>query len=190
MSRLEPSLAEWPTQWRGCWFVHARETEAGITFAAETGFPLARDPRTVVRPTPRSSPRSGPSPLGRTERYWPGARDFAAEVVSAWATFADVEAQAFDWLAAGAKLVLVYRSGPSHGDVVPSTERRAGPRGRHAARSRRCGPTLARRASRLLSLRSASPRLTRRLAAPKTNWHNSNSCAAIRVDPRTFPRIR
>jgi Uma2 family endonuclease len=45
--------------------------------------------------------------VGRTEKYWPGAPDFAAEVISPSDTFADVEAKTLGWLEAGTRLVLV-----------------------------------------------------------------------------------
>jgi Uma2 family endonuclease len=91
----------------GLLFVHARETGAGITFAAETGFLLARDPDTVRAPDAAFVASERAEAVGRTERYWPGAPDFVAEVVSPGDTFADVEAKALGWLAAGTKLVLV-----------------------------------------------------------------------------------
>jgi Uma2 family endonuclease len=47
--------------------------------------------------------------VGRTEKYWPGAPDFAAEVISPSDTFADVEAQTLGWLEAGTRLVLVLK---------------------------------------------------------------------------------
>jgi Uma2 family endonuclease len=91
----------------GLLFVHTRETEAGITFAAETGFLLARDPDTVRAPDAAFVASERAEAVGRTERYWPGAPDFVAEVLSPGDTFAEVEAKALDWLAAGTKLVLV-----------------------------------------------------------------------------------
>lgn len=91
----------------GLLFVHARETEAGITFAAETGFLLARDPDTVRAPDAAFVAADRAEAVGRTERYWPGAPDFVAEVISPGDTFAEVEAKALDWLSAGTKLVLV-----------------------------------------------------------------------------------
>ncbi|HTU84864.1 MAG TPA: Uma2 family endonuclease [Solirubrobacteraceae bacterium] len=91
----------------GLLFVHTRETGAGITFAAETGFLLARDPDSVRAPDAAFVTSARAEAVGRTEQYWPGGPDFVAEVVSPGDTFADVEAKALDWLAAGTKLVLV-----------------------------------------------------------------------------------
>jgi Uma2 family endonuclease len=91
----------------GLLFVHARETGAGVTFAAETGFLLTRDPDTVRAPDAAFVASEQAEAVGRTERYWPGAPDFALDVVSPTDTFAEVEAKALDWLAAGTKVVLV-----------------------------------------------------------------------------------
>ena len=91
----------------GLLFVHTRETESGITFAAETGFLLARDPDTVRAPDVAFVASEQADAVGRTERYWPGAPDFVAEVISPDDAFAEVETKALDWLAAGTKLVLV-----------------------------------------------------------------------------------
>lgn len=91
----------------GLLFIHTRETEAGITFAAETGFLLARDPDTVRAPDAAFVASERAEAVGRTERYWPGAPDFVAEVISPGDTFAEVEEKALDWLAAGTKVVLV-----------------------------------------------------------------------------------
>jgi Uma2 family endonuclease len=91
----------------GLLFAHVRETRAGVTFAAETGFLLARDPDTVRAPDAAFITRDRAETVGRTEEYWPGAPDFAAEVISPGDTFTDVEAKALGWLEAGTRLVLV-----------------------------------------------------------------------------------
>jgi Uma2 family endonuclease len=93
----------------GLLFAHARETGAGVTFAAETGFLLARDPDTVRAPDAAFVTTERAEAVGRTEKYWPGAPDFAAEVISPSDTFADVEAQTLGWLEAGTRLVLVLK---------------------------------------------------------------------------------
>jgi Uma2 family endonuclease len=91
----------------GLLFAHARETGAGVTSAAETGFLLARDPDTVRAPDAAFVTTERAEAVGRTEKYWPGAPDFAAEVISPSDTFADVEAKTLGWLEAGTRLVLV-----------------------------------------------------------------------------------
>lgn len=91
----------------GLLFAHARESGAGVTFAAETGFMLTTDPDTVRAPDAAFVAFGRAEAVGRTERYWPGPPDFAAEVVSPGDTFADVEAKALAWLEAGTRIVLV-----------------------------------------------------------------------------------
>jgi Uma2 family endonuclease len=91
----------------GLLFAQIRETDAGVTFAAETGFLLARDPDTVRAPDAAFVSRARADAVGRTERYWPGAPDFAAEVISPSDSFAAVEAKALGWLAGGTKVVLI-----------------------------------------------------------------------------------
>jgi Uma2 family endonuclease len=91
----------------GLLFAHARQTGAGVTFAAETGFLLARDPDTVRAPDAAFVTTDRAEAVGRTEKYWPGAPDFVAEVISPSDTFADVEAKTLGWLEAGTRLVLV-----------------------------------------------------------------------------------
>lgn len=86
---------------------HVRQSGVGVTFAAETGFLLARDPDTVRAPDAAFVTSKRTDAVGRTEKYWPGAPDFAAEVISPSDTFAEVEAKALDWLEAGTILVLV-----------------------------------------------------------------------------------
>src|ERR1700737_1433534 len=68
-------------------FVHARQTDAGVTFAAETGFLLARDPDPVRAPDAAFVARERAEAVGRTEKYWPGAPDLAVEVISPGDTF-------------------------------------------------------------------------------------------------------
>lgn len=87
--------------------VHVRQSGAGVTFAAETGFVLSRDPDTVRAPDAAFVARARADAVGRTEKYWPGAPDFAAEVISPGDTFAEVEAKALGWLKAGTRVVLV-----------------------------------------------------------------------------------
>lgn len=91
----------------GLLFAHVRQTRAGVVLAAETGFLLAQDPDTVRAPDAAFVAQERAEAVGRTERYWPGAPDFAAEVLSPGDAFTEVEAKAFAWLEAGTKAVLV-----------------------------------------------------------------------------------
>jgi Uma2 family endonuclease len=85
--------------------VHA--TGAGVTFGAETGFILCSDPDTVRAPDAAFVARARAEAVGRTEGFWPGAPDFAVEVLSPNDSFGEVESKALSWLAAGATALLV-----------------------------------------------------------------------------------
>lgn len=116
---------------------HVREQQlGGATVGAETGFILETDPLTVRAPdaawlSPETRAREG-----RVTGYWPGAPDFAIEVVSPGDRYSEVHAKALDWIEAGCRLLLVvdpdsrrvtaYRRGreASHGpdDVVECSD--------------------------------------------------------------------
>lgn len=108
---------------------HVRQTESGITFAAETGFLLARDPDTVRAPDAAFVSRERAKAAGRVVKHWPAAPDFAVEVLSPSDSFAEVESKALCWVGAGTRVLLVvdperrtataYREG---GDVRVHTE--------------------------------------------------------------------
>jgi Uma2 family endonuclease len=78
-----------------------------VTFGAETGFVLAREPDTVRAPDAAFVSTQRAEAVGRTVKYWPGAPDFAVEVVSPEDRFREVEGKALDWLRAGSEAVLV-----------------------------------------------------------------------------------
>ena len=78
-----------------------------MTFGAETGFVLARDPDTVRAPDAAFVTKDHADAVGRTARYWPEAPDFAVEVVLPDDSFREVEEKALNWLRAGSLVVLV-----------------------------------------------------------------------------------
>ena len=86
---------------------HVRRAVSGVTFAAETGFVLARDPDTVRAPDAAFVSKERADTVGRTVKYWPAAPDFAVEVVSPDDSSREVEEKALDWLHAGSVAVLV-----------------------------------------------------------------------------------
>lgn len=86
---------------------HVRSHELGVVLAAETGFVLGRDPDTVRAPDAAFVTQERYAAIGSTERHWPEAPAFAAEVVSPGDTAAEVEGKAHAWLAAGTRAVLV-----------------------------------------------------------------------------------
>jgi Uma2 family endonuclease len=109
--------------------VHVHATGIGVTLAAETGFILASEPDTVRAPDVAFVARARAEAVGRTVRFWPGAPDFAIEVVSPGDSFGEIESKALGWLAAGTTAILVldparrsasvYRAG---GDVGVHTD--------------------------------------------------------------------
>jgi len=88
-------------------FVHAQQTGIGVTLGAETGFVLSSDPDTVRAPDAAFVRKERAERIGETEKYWPGAPDFAVEVVSPSDSFHEIQEKALEWLAAGTVAVLV-----------------------------------------------------------------------------------
>jgi Uma2 family endonuclease len=86
---------------------YVEETGIGVVAGAETGFVLASDPDTVRAPDAAFISKERADAVGRTVKYWPGAPDFAAEVISPNDTFHEVQEKALEWLAAGTIAVLV-----------------------------------------------------------------------------------
>jgi Uma2 family endonuclease len=84
---------------------YVRTTGSGVTYGAETGFVLAED--TVRAPDAAYIANERAEAVGRTERFWPGAPDFAIEVVSPSDRPRAVASKARSWLDAGARAVLV-----------------------------------------------------------------------------------
>jgi Uma2 family endonuclease len=87
--------------------VHVRQTGIGVTIGAETGFVLASDPDTVRAPDAAFVTAARADAVGRTDKYWPGAPDFAIEVASPNDRPGELEAKAIGWVAAGTTAVLV-----------------------------------------------------------------------------------
>jgi Uma2 family endonuclease len=83
------------------------DQQLGDTFAAETGFLLARDPDTVRCPDVAFVSKERLDEAGDVVGYWPGAPDLAIEVVSPTDSYSQVEEKTLAWLDAGCRLVLV-----------------------------------------------------------------------------------
>ena len=86
---------------------YVKAHDLGAVYAAETGFKLATDPDTVRAPDVAFVGRARVEAIGEIEGFWPGAPDLAVEVVSPGDAYAEVEEKVFDWLDAGAKMVVV-----------------------------------------------------------------------------------
>lgn len=109
---------------------YVKTHDLGIVYAAETGFVISTNPDTVRAPDVAFVSRKRVDEVGDVGGYWPGAPDLAVEVLSPGDSYTEVEEKVFDWLAAGACMVVVvnprhrtatvYRS---RTDIVVLTER-------------------------------------------------------------------
>ena len=85
--------------------LHVETENLGEVCAAETGFRLDMD---LVRAPDVAFVRRERLDEHRTPTgYWPGAPDLAVEIVSPNDTFSRVQEKVFDWLDAGARMVLI-----------------------------------------------------------------------------------
>jgi Uma2 family endonuclease len=85
-----------------------RANDLGVVFAAETGFKLRSDPDTVRAPDAAFVTKARYARTGDVLGYWPGAPDLAIEVLSPNDNFSEVEEKVFEWLDAGARLVVLF----------------------------------------------------------------------------------
>jgi Uma2 family endonuclease len=86
---------------------HVHAAGLGVTVGAETGFLIATDPDTVRAPDAAFVRRERAEAVGRIYKYWPGAPDFAIEVVSPDDSRRYVREKALNWVEAGASALLV-----------------------------------------------------------------------------------
>ena len=86
---------------------HARANKLGRVYAAETGFKIASNPDTVRAPDVAFVSQERLEQAGSVKGYWPGAPDLVVEIISPHDIYAEVEEKVFDWLEAGARLVIV-----------------------------------------------------------------------------------
>jgi Uma2 family endonuclease len=84
---------------------HVEAHNLGETFGAETGFILSRNPDTVRAPEVAFVSREHIPPGDFPEKFWPGAPDLAAEVISPSDTLYEVEEKIEEYLEAGVKLI-------------------------------------------------------------------------------------
>jgi Uma2 family endonuclease len=91
----------------GALLAHARETGSGVVLGAETGFVLESDPDTVRAPDAAFISHERYERVGPTTKYWPGAPDFAVEVLSPTDRPGEVRKKPRAWLAAGTIAVVV-----------------------------------------------------------------------------------
>jgi Uma2 family endonuclease len=86
---------------------HVEANNLGEAFGAETGFILSKNPDTVRAPDVAFVSRERIPPGDFPEKFWPGAPDLAAEVLSPSDTLYDVEEKIEEYLQAGVKLIWI-----------------------------------------------------------------------------------
>lgn len=86
---------------------HVYENDLGRVFAADTGFRLHQQPDTVRGADVAFIAKEHIPATGLPAGFWPGAPDLAVEVVSPGDTVEEVEQKVDEYLAAGARMVLV-----------------------------------------------------------------------------------
>jgi Uma2 family endonuclease len=86
---------------------HVLTNQLGVTFLAETGFILQRDPDTVRAPDCSFIRKDQIPSEGLPKGYWPGAPTLAVEVTSPDDTGYEVEDKVQEWLDAGTERVWV-----------------------------------------------------------------------------------
>jgi Uma2 family endonuclease len=87
--------------------MYIKANNLGVTYGAETGFKIARDPDTVLAPDIAFIRRERIEQVGIQKKFREGAPDLAVEVLSPGDTYEEVSAKVEEWLAAGALAVWV-----------------------------------------------------------------------------------
>lgn len=100
---------------------HVKSNNLGVTYGAETGFKLARDPDTVRAPDIAFVRRERIEQVGIQKKFREGAPDLAVEVLSPGDTYEEVTAKVEEWLAAGALAVWVVSPKRRNVNVYRST---------------------------------------------------------------------
>ncbi len=92
---------------------HVRECNLGVV-TGEVGFLLRSEPDTVLAPDVAFVTRERADPVQGSPKYFPGPPDLAIEIVSPDDTRPKLRAKALDWLAWGARAVLVIDAQRGH----------------------------------------------------------------------------
>ena len=79
----------------------------GTTYSSNTGFLLERNPDYVLAPDAAFVRRERVEEVAEVQGFFPGAPDFAAEVISPSDRLTDVYDKVEEWLNAGARMVIV-----------------------------------------------------------------------------------
>jgi Uma2 family endonuclease len=96
--------------------LHARTHDLGLVVGGDTGFQIERDPDTVRSANVAFVAKARLESLGITTKYFPGAPDAAAEVISPNDRMNEVDDKVQQWLDAGCRLVWVIN--PRRREVI------------------------------------------------------------------------
>jgi Uma2 family endonuclease len=91
----------------GVLLAHVARAGSGVVLAAETGYVLESNPDTVRAPDASFISQERYERFGPTAKYWPGAPDFAIEVLSLADRPGKVREKLREWLVAGTIAVVV-----------------------------------------------------------------------------------
>lgn len=86
---------------------HVLANRLGRVYVAEAGFWLESEPDTVRAPDVAFVSQKRLEEVGDVDGFWPGAPDLVVEVISPSDTYTEVEEKVFEWLGAGARMVVV-----------------------------------------------------------------------------------
>jgi Uma2 family endonuclease len=86
---------------------HVVANQLGRVYVADTGFLIASNPDTVRAPDVAFVSQKRLDKAGDVDGYWPGAPDLLVEVISPGDTYTEVEEKVFEWLEAGARMIVV-----------------------------------------------------------------------------------
>ena len=86
---------------------HVYENDLGEVYLAESGFHLASDPDHVLAPDVAFVSREREDAVPEEGGFFPGAPDLVVEVISPSDRYTEVEEKVSEWLAAGARMVVV-----------------------------------------------------------------------------------
>ena len=87
--------------------IFVEDNNLGETYAAETGFVLARNPDHVLAPDAAFVREERADDARDVSGYFPGAPDLAVEVISPSDRYIEVEEKVAEWLDAGTLMVIV-----------------------------------------------------------------------------------
>jgi len=86
---------------------YVKANKLGVICIADTGFLISSNPDTVRAPDLAFISQSRIDEIGKVKSFFPGPPNLAVEVISPSDTYSEVQEKVFDWLEAGARMVIV-----------------------------------------------------------------------------------